>query len=136
MLVGLPPFYSENINEMYELILKAPLKFPSFVPSDAQSLLKGLLERDEAKRLGSGSGDYKEIQNHSFFSPIDWDKLYARKVTPPFVPERQKDGEDDKAINFDPEFTSERPVESFARSVRDDKDGNFDGFDYTSTSKK
>jgi serine/threonine protein kinase len=136
MLVGLPPFYSENINEMYELILKAPLKFPSFVPSEAQSLLKGLLERDEAKRLGSGSGDYKEIQNHSFFAPIDWDKLYARKVTPPFVPEKQKEGEDDRAVNFDSEFTSERAVESFAKSVKDDKDGNFDGFDYASEKKK
>jgi len=90
MLVGLPPFYSENINEMYELILKAPLKFPSFVSSEAQSLLKGLLERDEAKRLGSGSGDYKEIQNHSFFSPIDWDKLFARKNNSSFCTGKTK----------------------------------------------
>ncbi|KAG2383554.1 hypothetical protein C9374_004225 [Naegleria lovaniensis] len=54
MIVGLPPFYSENINEMYELILKAPLKFPGTVDAQAQSLLKGLLERDEHKRLGGG----------------------------------------------------------------------------------
>jgi serum/glucocorticoid-regulated kinase 2 len=128
MLVGLPPFYSENMNEMYELILKAPLKFPSFVPSDAQSLLKSLLERDESKRLGSGKDDYKEIQSHAFFASIDWEKLYARKITPPFIPE--VGDEEDNAKYFDSEFTSERVVDSFAVSVKEDKNASFDGFDF------
>lgn len=90
MLVGLPPFYSENMNEMYELILKAPLKFPSFVPPDAQSLLRGLLERDETKRLGSGPSDAKEIMQHPFFASIDWEKLFKKEIDPPFVPESSK----------------------------------------------
>jgi len=127
MLVGLPPFYSENINEMYELILKTPLKFPSFVPSDAQSLLKGLLERDPGKRLGSGSSDYKEIKKHEFFAKIDWDKLYKRQIPPPFVPKTDKD--DSSAGNFDTEFTSERVVDSFAVNVKDEK-ADFGQFDF------
>jgi serum/glucocorticoid-regulated kinase 2 len=97
MLVGLPPFYSENINEMYELILKAQLKFPNFVPLEAQSLLKGLLEREEFKRLGSGPTDGAEIRNHPFFSNIDWDKLYRKEITPPFIPNIK----DDENANFD-----------------------------------
>jgi len=128
MLVGLPPFYSENMNEMYELILNSPLKFPSFVPSDAQSLLKGLLEKDPEKRLGSGSGDYKEIQKHAFFSNIDWDKLYKRQITPPFIPD--KDSSESKAGNFDSEFTSERVVDSFAVNVKDDS-ADFGDFDFS-----
>jgi len=132
MLVGLPPFYSENMNEMYELILNSPLKFPSFVPSDAQSLLKGLLEKNPEKRLGSGSGDYKEIQKHAFFSNIDWDKLFKRKITPPFIPE--KDTMDGKAGNFDTEFTSERVMDSFAVNVKDES-ADFGDFEYANKKK-
>jgi len=128
MLVGIPPFYSENMNEMYELILKSPLKFPSFVPSDAQSLLKGLLERDEGKRLGSGTTDYKEIQQHPFFASIDWEKLKARKVTPPFIPEKTKD--EKTAKYFDEEFTSEEVKDSFAQVPSDKQGTNFDEFSY------
>jgi len=132
MLVGLPPFYSENMNEMYELILKAPLKFPSFVPDDAISLLNGLLERDESKRLGSDK-DYLEIQEHEFFKDIDWEKLYARKITPPFIPEPENG--DDDAKYFDTEFTSERVVDSFAVNVKDEKDSNFDDFTFSGKSE-
>jgi len=136
MLVGLPPFYSENMNEMYELILKAPLKFPSFVPNEAQSLLKGLLERDEAKRLGGGKDDYKEIQQHPFFAPIDWDKLYAKKITPPFVPDIQK-GDDEKAINFDPEFTQEQVRDSIVQGVSKEENKEFgDDFNFNGRGQK
>jgi len=133
MLVGLPPFYSENMNEMYELILKAPLKFPSFVPDDAISLLNGLLERDESKRLGSSDKDYLEIKEHEFFKDIDWDKLYQRKITPPFIPEAESN--DDDAKYFDTEFTSERVVDSFAVNVKDEKDSNFDDFTFSGKSE-
>lgn len=129
MLVGLPPFYSENINEMYELILKTPLKFPSFVPSDAQGLLKCLLERDPGKRIGSGSSDYKEIMKHEFFKKIEWDKMMKRQVPPPFVPKGDKD--DGTAGNFDTEFTSERVVDSFAVNVKEEK-ADFGDFDFVS----
>ena len=27
-----------------------------------------------------------ELQHHTFFSPINWDDLMARKITPPFIP--------------------------------------------------
>jgi serine/threonine protein kinase len=125
MLVGLPPFYSENINEMYELILKAPLKFPNFVPSDAQSLLRGLLEREEFKRLGSGPTDAQEIKNHPFFSNIDWNKLYRKEYVMPFIPNIK----DDDTKYFDPEFTSEAAKDSFAE-VAEDGDDNFNDFDH------
>ncbi|KAF0972041.1 hypothetical protein FDP41_009737 [Naegleria fowleri] len=128
MMVGLPPFYSENINEMYELILKAPLKFPNFIPADAQSLLRGLLEREEFKRLGGGPTDALEIKSHPFFSNIDWDQLYERKLEPPFRPQL-KDGDDIKY--FDEEFTSERAVDSFAEVIDKEENQNFDDFDFS-----
>jgi len=126
MLVGLPPFYSENINEMYELILKAPLKFPNFVPADAQSLLRGLLEREEFKRLGAGFTDAQEIKVHPFFSNIDWDQMLRMELKPPFVPQIK---EDDTKY-FDTEFTQERAIDSFAEVAQDEEGANFDEFDF------
>lgn len=62
MLTGLPPFYSQNINIMYQKILNSELRFPSYVSSEAQSLLDGLLTRDPTKRLGTS--DAAEIKKH------------------------------------------------------------------------
>jgi serum/glucocorticoid-regulated kinase 2 len=52
MLTGLPPYYSQNINEMYEKILYDPLTFPAFLSEECKSFLEGLLTRDPEKRLG------------------------------------------------------------------------------------
>lgn len=116
MLVGLPPFYSENIKEMYELILAAPLKFPNSVPMDAQNLLRGLLERDEKKRLG-GVADGAEIRAHPFFSDINWEKMIDKELEPPFVP-NIKDMKTSTKY-FDEEFISERPVDTFCEPIVD-----------------
>ncbi|CAI7905307.1 unnamed protein product, partial [Closterium sp. NIES-53] len=37
-------------------------------------------------RLGAGPTDAAEIMRHEFFRGMDWDRLYAREVPPPFVP--------------------------------------------------
>lgn len=44
-----------------------------------------LLQKDKEKRLGAKS-DYEEIRSHAFFGTIDWERLEARKIKPPFVP--------------------------------------------------
>jgi serine/threonine protein kinase len=134
MIIGLPPFYSENMDEMYEMILTSQLKFPNFVSSEAQSLLKGLLERDENKRLGCGKDGLKEIQGHPFFSNIDWDKLYKKQITPPFVPEKSKD-DDKEAVNFDETFTKESVRDSVVQSITKDENKQF-GDDFNFFGKK
>jgi serum/glucocorticoid-regulated kinase 2 len=59
MLVGLPPFYSENVSTMYDLIQSAPLRFPSFLKEETRSVLTGVrrcgLRWRPAKR-GGGKG--------------------------------------------------------------------------------
>jgi serum/glucocorticoid-regulated kinase 2 len=134
MLVGLPPFYSENMNEMYDLILKAPLEFPSEIPSDAKSLVKGLLERNISKRLGCSKDDFEEIKAHPFFESIDWEKLYAKKITPPFIP-KNSETNDAKAKYFDPEFTKEKVQDSFAVPMKKEVNVSFEGFEYNSEEK-
>ena len=87
MLTGLPPFYSEDVNEMYRKILQDPLRFGDEVSRDARSILTLLLDRDPSKRLGTGSNGANDIKSHDFFAKhIDWSRLMAKKVQPPFKP--------------------------------------------------
>ena len=43
MFTGLPPFYSQNINIMYQKILNGELRFPDFMSPDASDLLEGVI---------------------------------------------------------------------------------------------
>ena len=67
-----------------------------------------MLNRDPSKRLGSGGG--VEVQNHPFFSGLDWDLLYQRKVTPPYNPCKNQSTVANSS-NFEDEFTS-MPLQS------------------------
>ncbi|TNN44458.1 Serine/threonine-protein kinase Sgk1 [Liparis tanakae] len=101
MLYGLPPFYSRNTAEMYNNILhKSPVLKPN-VSNAGRELLEGLLQKDRTKRLGV-KDDFLELKFHSFFSPINWEDLMAKRITPPFVP--SVSGPTDLQ-HFDPEFT-------------------------------
>ena len=67
MLVGLPPYYSNNKEQLYENIEKGPLQMPKFLSNEARGLLIALLNRNPSKRLGSGVSDCSEIKEHEFF---------------------------------------------------------------------
>lgn len=70
---------------MYQRILRDPLLFPPEMSPDAKSIMTGLLQRDPSKRLGHNGAD--EIKRHPFFARyIDWNRLLAKKIQPPFKP--------------------------------------------------
>lgn len=70
---------------MYQRILHDPLRFPEDMPTDARTIMTGLLNRDPNRRLGVNGAE--EIKHHPFFSKhIDWARLLAKKITPPFKP--------------------------------------------------
>lgn len=129
MLTGLPPFYDENTNEMYRKILQEPLTFPShdIVPPAARDLLTKLLDRDPQRRLGANGA--AEIKAHHFFANIDWRKLLQRKYEPTFKP-RVTDPTD--TDNFDREFTSEAPQDSYVEGpgLTQDQQEQFVGWSY------
>ena len=105
MLCGLPPFYMENLDKMYETIKTCPVKFPKRISlsEDAKDIIKKLLDKNPQKRLGSQKG-LEEIKNHPFFQGIDFDLILQKKVKPPFLP--QLTNETDVQY-FDEEFTNE-----------------------------
>jgi serum/glucocorticoid-regulated kinase 2 len=103
--VGIPPFYSQNVNEMYNKIQHGVLRFPPFLSDNCKSLIVGLLNRDPKKRLGS-KDDVEDIKSHPFFSSINFDAMMKKQIESPYKPKiKAVDGQDTE--NFDPTFTNE-----------------------------
>jgi RAC serine/threonine-protein kinase len=52
MMCGRLPFYNQDHEKLFELILMEEIKFPRTLSSDSKSLLSGLLIKDPNKRYG------------------------------------------------------------------------------------
>jgi len=107
MLVGVPPFYSEDVQVMYQKILHDAIDVAAIKERDpnpaATSLIQGLLERDVSKRIISPD----VLKKHPYFADIKWDKLVKKELRPPFIP--QVEGDDDVS-QIDPTFTRQKPA--------------------------
>jgi len=128
MMTGLPPFYDENVNVMYQRILSDPLQFPPDIPQEARSVMTGLLQRNPAHRLGANGGE--EIKRHPFFAKyIDWHLLMAKKIQPPFKPSVESVLD---VANFDPDFTNEEAQDSVVTdsALSETVQDQFRGFTY------
>jgi len=126
LTVGIPPFYSQNVHEMYQLIKQAPLRFPPKLSQECKVLITGLLKRDPQRRLGSGPQDFQDIQTMTFFADIDWEALYNKEIEPAYQPDVRNGDLDTN--NFDTQFTSEPVVDSY---VPVSNLGNADFSDFT-----
>lgn len=126
LVVGLPPFYSQNIKEMYHRITAGVLRFPPSLSENCKKFIIGLLNRDPTKRLGAAS-DIEEVKTHPFFEDLDWDTVMKKGYTPGYVPQIEGLG-----INcFDSEFTSEPVVDSVVPNSHLTQDQNaFGGFTF------
>jgi len=86
LLLGQLPFYDVKTPRMYNNILKATLNIPDTISKAAQSLIRGLLERDPTKRIGSSAKGAQEIKEHPFFSGINWQQILNMEYDSPFIP--------------------------------------------------
>uniref|UniRef100_A0AAR2K1H2 non-specific serine/threonine protein kinase n=1 Tax=Pygocentrus nattereri TaxID=42514 RepID=A0AAR2K1H2_PYGNA len=141
MMCGRLPFYNQDHEKLFELILMEEIKFPRTLSADAKSLLSSLLIKDPNKRLGGGPDDAKEIMRHSFFSTLDWQDVYDKKLVPPFKP--QVTSETDTRY-FDEEFTAQTititPPEKFDEDGMDSADSerrpHFPQFSYSASGRE
>ncbi|CAM2111431.1 unnamed protein product [Caretta caretta] len=141
MMCGRLPFYNQDHEKLFELILMEDIKFPRTLSSDAKSLLSGLLIKDPNKRLGGGPDDAKEIMRHSFFVGVNWQDVYDKKLVPPFKP--QVTSETDTRY-FDEEFTAQTititPPEKYDEDGMDCMDNerrpHFPQFSYSASGRE
>jgi len=132
LTVGIPPFYSQNVNEMYNKIQHGVLRFPPFLTEPCKNLIVALLNRDPTKRLGS-KDDVNDIKSHLFFKDIVWEKMLRKEIDPPYKPKVKAN---DDTSNFDESFTKEPVVDSvvtqskLSETVGNDPSDAFTGFTY------
>jgi serine/threonine protein kinase len=106
MIVGFPPFYTGNSNnlKMYELIKRKPVYFPDptrhkiKMSDECKDFITKLLEKDPAGRLGSKDG-IEEVMRHPFFADLNLDDLVGKRIEAPFKPKLSEDVLD--VSNFD-----------------------------------
>lgn len=82
MLVGIPPYFSPNREELLQNIQRGKLMIPSSLSLETKDLLKQLLQRDPALRLGA-KRDAEEVKQHRFFAGINWESVLRRELKPP-----------------------------------------------------
>lgn len=89
-----------------------------------------LLRKVPSERLGSGAEDVAEIKRQPFFDQIDWEKLEARKIPPPWKPSVSGPGDVTQVDKvFTQETISPSVQEHYLGSVTN-KDPLFNGFTY------
>ncbi|KAI8898268.1 kinase-like domain-containing protein [Globomyces pollinis-pini] len=91
-----PIKYNHDTDVYKVALMNEPIEFPSkgahgpVEPNENRdSLIKGLLERDVSKRLGSdsdGHGYERTIKTHPYFESVNYEMLVQKKIEPPFKP--------------------------------------------------
>lgn len=113
LMIGIPPFYHQNQNMMFQLIRDSEVRFPSQInlSPEAKDFISKCLIKDQKKRIGSQK-DVEEVKAHPWFKNIDWNALLKREIPAPYKPTFKTDFD-----FFDPEFTSEDPINSYGSHV-------------------
>ncbi|KAH3669339.1 hypothetical protein OGAPHI_001460 [Ogataea philodendri] len=92
-LFGVPPFAGNSPKQVFENILHGEIQWPNLPPEEfaeycsptVKDLIKRLLVKDPASRLGSGGS--QEIMRHPYFNGINWDTLFTEEAS--FVPDNE-----------------------------------------------
>lgn len=129
LTVGIPPFYSNDVNTMYKLIVEKKLVILSRynLSPECQDVIHKLLERNPDKRLGSSSRDFRDIIETPFFKVIDEQKLLAKQIDVPYKPNVSGDTD---TSNFDKEFTNEPVRDSYVPQSKLTAKDDFKGFTF------
>lgn len=61
MLVGTPPYFANEKEQLFHNIMNGPLKLPRSISVEAKNLMVTLLNRNPTKRLGAGPDGAAEI---------------------------------------------------------------------------
>ena len=75
MMVGIPPFYNDNMQILYENIQKGKLTLPKYLSKEARKICLKMLHKDPKKRP-----TLEQLMTDPFFDDIDWELLEKKKL--------------------------------------------------------
>ncbi|XP_052239573.1 serine/threonine-protein kinase 38-like isoform X2 [Dreissena polymorpha] len=120
MLIGYPPFCSENPQETYRKVMnwRETLVFPPEMPisCEAKDLIQNLC-CDPDRRLGSR----EQIQSHVFFRGCDWEHIRDR---PAAIPVEIKSIDDTSNFDEFPDVDLKWPTNQKAADFHKEKEAN------------
>ena len=126
MLTGKFPFKKNNDNQRI-IIQKVNFDLDFTISDNAKDLISKLLDYDFEKRLTNPLS----IMNHNFFSGIDWDDIYNKKVIPDTGNSSNisnKSVEEKLSKNFDKKYIeNKKEVEKVFENSK--KDNNYIGYE-------
>ncbi|KAK5963526.1 putative serine/threonine protein kinase KIN82 PWA37_004658 [Arxiozyma heterogenica] len=120
MLYGFTPFKGEDAKQTFANILTKDIAFPNNndVSRTCKDLIKKLLVKNEAKRLGSKSGA-ADLKKHPFFKKVKWS--FLRNQEPPLIPILNESGYEFSSLSNNNNKSS-RGTERNSESYMDEKD--------------
>ena len=127
MVVGFPPFFSENPSDTCKKIVKWKEHFS--IPSDANLSPEAenfILRMVSPCETRLGINGVEEIKKHPFFKGIDWNNI--RKMKAPFIPELKNDYDTHYFDTFQEQEPFYPPITS--SKVKQRKDVNYAGYTF------
>ena len=127
MVVGFPPFFSENPSDTCKKIVKWKEHFS--IPSDANLSPEAesfILRMVSPPEIRLGIHGVEEIKKHPFFKGIDWNNI--RKMEAPFIPELKNDYDTHYFDTFQEQEPFYPPASSSKGKQR--KDVNYAGYTF------
>lgn len=113
MVTGEAPWWHKEQKELQRKIAHTKLRLPTFLTGECKTLLRGLLTKDPAARLGvteacdAFTADWNAVQKHAFFRGMNFTQLARLKLEAPFIPTLSSSL---SVENFDSKYTLEAPV--------------------------
>ncbi|XP_061818251.1 rhodopsin kinase GRK1b [Nerophis lumbriciformis] len=74
-------------DEVARRILNDPAPYTPNFSKECKDICEGLMEKDPGKRLGFKNNECAELKKCPFFKDINWGRLEAGMLPPPFVPD-------------------------------------------------
>merc|ERR1740117_490486 len=126
MLVGRSPFYSYGTDQvsLFKRIVMVKYQCPSKVTDDAKDVIKKLLTRRQASRIGNLSRGHLDIKEHPWFASLDFEKLNDRKIKAPWKPKATNPMD---SRNFD-DFSSAEREKNRGKPLSEKEQKAFEGF--------
>ena len=135
-MMGQRPYIGKSRKEIKHLVLQKQARIdeddaPEDWSLESVDFINKCLKRKESKRLGYNNGVI-ELKNHPWFKDFDWEGLFSKNISAPFVP--KKSGNYDKKYCEGIEKISDTTLERYQTYInKKNYKYIFNGYTYINT---